>query len=497
MEQQKTNIKSERRRTQIDLSTMVYGKVPPQAKDVEEIILGCIMMVPDAYDTVNTMLRPECFYVEAHQRIYKAIQGLAAKSQPIDILTVTEELRTREELEMVGGPYYVTKITNSVASSAHIEAHCRIVLQKFIKREIIRISGELIGDAYEDASDPFELLEEAEKQISGINSALSFGDMISIDNVLVKAITQINDWRNRQDKSEVTGIRTGTKRLDMLTRGWQPGDFIIIAARPSVGKTAFALKVLKAAADHVKERKGTVAFWSLEMVVVRIVLRMLASQSKVWLLKIQTGNLTDEDMRHIYATGVQVLSQLGIWFDDKPGLTIPKLKSKARKLKKKENLQLIIIDYLQLISSSNSKAIREQQVSEISRDIKSLALELNIPIIALSQLSREIEKRSDPEPQPSDLRESGSLEQDADTIIFLYDYSKAEKDENADLNNRRRVKVAKNRDGMLDIFDVKFEGTIQLFSEIEEIESHFPSGNWRPVSNVEKEKEEPEDDGPF
>ena len=226
---------------------MVYGKIPPQAKDLEEAILGGILLEKDAFDTVNSMLRPDCFYVDGHQCIFKAMQQLAAKSQPIDSLTVEEELRKAEQLEIIGGPFFLKRLTSSVVSSANIEAHCRIVLQKFIQREIIRISGELISTAYEDACDPMELLEEAEQQLTGINSSLSFGDMLPIDTVLVQAIQQIEEWRNRPDKSEVTGIRTGNKRLDMVTRGWQPGDFIIIAARPSVGKTAFALNIVKAA----------------------------------------------------------------------------------------------------------------------------------------------------------------------------------------------------------------------------------------------------------
>lgn len=493
-----SNNRQKRLRPSADISTMVYGKIPPQAKDLEEAILGGILLEKDAFDTVNSMLRPDCFYVDGHQCIFKAMQQLAAKSQPIDSLTVEEELRKAGQLEIIGGPFFLKRLTSSVVSSANIEAHCRIVLQKFIQREIIRISGELISTAYEDACDPMELLEEAEQQLTGINSSLSFGDMLPIDTVLVQAIQQIEEWRNRPDKSEVTGIRTGNKRLDMVTRGWQPGDFIIIAARPSVGKTAFALNIVKAAGEHLKEKGGTVAIFSLEMAAVRLILRMLAATSQVWLMKIQTGNLTEADMKQIYRDGVQVMSRLGVLFDDKQSLTVAKLKNKCRKMKRKNKLGLVVIDYLQLMTPEERNGRnREQEISKISRDIKNLAQELSIPIIALSQLSREVEKRSGTEPQPSDLRESGSLEQDADLILFLYNYTDAEKAENRELENRVRVKIGKQRDGMLDKFDIGFEGTIQRFTEISQLETGLNS-NWKPVSSIptvksfyEKDEETP------
>src|SRR5216117_915702 len=226
-----TNLNKERktrRKPSIDLGTMVYGKVPPQAKDLEEAVLGAIMLEKNAFDAVVEILKPECFYVEAHQRIYKAMQTLANKSQPIDILTVVEELRFKEELEMVGGPYYVTKLTNTVVSSANIEAHSRIILQKFIQRELIRISGEIICDAYEDTTDVFDLLDEAESKLFEITNNHLRRDYASIDTVLVKTISRIEDLRTRQD--EITGVPTGFSLLDRITYGWQPSDLIILAA---------------------------------------------------------------------------------------------------------------------------------------------------------------------------------------------------------------------------------------------------------------------------
>src|ERR1700730_2326848 len=225
-----------RRKPSIDLSTMVYGKIPPQAKELEEAVLGAIMLEKSAFDTVVEILKPECFYLEGHQRIYKAMQSLAQKSQPIDILTVVEELKVREELEVVGGPYYVTKLTNSVVSSANIETHSRIILQKFIQRELIRISGEIIGDAYEDSTDVFDLLDDAESKLFEITNNHLRKNFDSIDTVLVKAIQRIEDLRNKNE--DISGVPSGFASLDRITYGWQPTDLIILAARPSVGKTA-------------------------------------------------------------------------------------------------------------------------------------------------------------------------------------------------------------------------------------------------------------------
>src|SRR5215207_4922009 len=237
-----------RRKSSIDLSTMVYGKLPPQAKDLEEAVLGAVMLEKSAFDTVVEILKPECFYVEAHQRIYRAMQSLQQKNQPIDILTVVEELRSKEELEMVGGPYYVTRLTNSVVSSANIEAHSKIILQKFIQRELIRISGEIIGDAYEDSADVFDLLDDAESKLFEITNNHMRKNFDSIDTVLVKTIQRIEDLRHKNE--DTTGVPTGYPSLDRVTYGWQNTDLIILAARPAVGKTAFALNLARNAALH-------------------------------------------------------------------------------------------------------------------------------------------------------------------------------------------------------------------------------------------------------
>jgi replicative DNA helicase len=286
--------RKQRRKSSLDLSTMVYGKVPPQAKDLEEAVLGAIMLEKGAFDSVVEILKPECFYVESHQRIYKAMQSLAQKSQPIDILTVVEELRMREDLDMVGGPYYVTRLTNVVVSSANIEAHSRIILQKFIQRELIRISGEIIGDAYEDSTDVFDLLDDAETKLFEITNNHLRKNFDTIDSVLVKTIQRIQDLRSKDE--DTTGVPTGYKSLDRVTYGWQNTDLIILAARPAVGKTAFALNLARNAALH-PSKPTPVAIFSLEMSAGQLVQRILSAESEIWLEKIARGKLEEHEMK--------------------------------------------------------------------------------------------------------------------------------------------------------------------------------------------------------
>src|SRR5688572_19861384 len=298
--------KSTRRKPSIDISTMVYGKVPPQAKDLEEAVLGAIMLEKSAFDTVIEILKPECFYLEANQRIYRAMQGLQKKNQPIDILTVVEELKSREELDLVGGPYYVTRLTNAVVSSANIDTHSRIILQKFIQRELIRISGEIIGDAYEDSADVFDLLDDAESKLFEITNNHLRKNFDDIDTVLVKTIQRIEDMRNRQE--DITGVPTGFPSLDRITYGWQPTDLIILAARPSVGKTAFALNLARSAALH-PTKPVAVGFFSLEMSSAQLVQRILSAESEIWLEKIARGKLEEHEMKQLYKKGIDRLTK--------------------------------------------------------------------------------------------------------------------------------------------------------------------------------------------
>jgi replicative DNA helicase len=480
-----------RRKGPLDLSTMVYGKVPPQAKDLEEAVLGAIMLEKGAFDTVVEILKPECFYVDAHQRIFTSMKSLANKSQPIDILTVVEELRSSEELDMVGGPYYVTRLTNAVVSSANIDAHARIILQKFIQRELIRISGEIIGDAYEDSTDVFDLLDQAESKIYEVTSTHLRNSYETIDSVLVKTIQRIEDMRHKNE--DVTGVPTGFPTMDKVTYGWQTTDLIILAARPSVGKTAFALNLARNAALH-PNKPTPVAFFSLEMSAGQLVQRILSAESEIWLEKISRGKLEEHEMKQLYARGIQRLAQAPIFIDDTPALNIFELRAKCRRLKNINNIGLIIIDYLQLMSgtSENRNGNREQEISTISRSLKSLAKELQVPIIALSQLSREVEKRKDGNkmPQLSDLRESGAIEQDADMVMFLYrpEYYDVTQNEMGESNRgETHVRIAKHRNGSLETIKLRALLHIQKFVEDDGGEGFGPGlpGSWKPVAGSE------------
>ena len=486
-----TNInkdRKQRRKSSLDMGTMVYGKVPPQAKDLEEAVLGAIMLEKSAFDTVVEILKPECFYVEAHQRIYSAMQSLSNKSQPIDILTVAEELRFKEELEMIGGAYYVTKLTNAVVSSANI------ILQKFIQRELIRISGEIIGDAYEDSTDVFDLLDDAESKLFEITNNHLRKNFDTIDSVLVKTIQRIEDLRHKNE--DVTGVPSGFPSLDRVTYGWQNTDLIILAARPGVGKTAFALNLARNAVMNAS-KQTPVALFSLEMSAGQLVQRILSAESEIWLEKIARGKLEEHEMKQLYARGIQRLAQAPLFIDDTPALNIFELRAKCRRLKNKHNIGLIIIDYLQLMSGTgeNRNSNREQEISNISRNLKALAKELSVPIIALSQLSRAVETRSagkdgNKMPQLSDLRESGAIEQDADMVMFLYrpEYYDITQNEMGE-NNRGEtiVRIAKHRNGSLETVKLKALLHIQKFIEDDGsgVGGTGLPGNWKPVSDVD------------
>jgi replicative DNA helicase len=451
------------------------------------------MLEKSAFDTVVEILKPECFYVEGHQRIYRSMQSLAQKSQPIDIFTVVEELKTRMELDVVGGAYYVTKLTNSVVSSANIETHARIILQKFIQRELIRISGEIIGDAYEDSTDVFDLLDDAESKLFEITNNHLRKNFDSIDTVLVKTIQRIEDLRHKQD--QITGVPSGFPSLDKITYGWQPTDLIILAARPAVGKTAFALNLARNAALSAT-KPTSVAFFSLEMSSAQLVQRILSAEAEILMEKIARGRLEEHEMKQLYKKGIDRLAKAPIFIDDTPALNIFELRAKCRRLKNKHNVGFIIIDYLQLMSGAgdNKNGNREQEISRISRDLKGLAKELQVPIIALSQLSRAVESRKEGEkiPQLSDLRESGAIEQDADMVLFLYrpEYYGITANEMGENNKgETHVKIAKHRNGELNTIKLRALLHIQKFTEYGDDDFGgigMPSGgNWKPVQDNE------------
>lgn len=490
-----TNLGTDRGRSKrkpaIDLNTMVYGKVPPQAKELEEAVLGAVMLEKSAFDTVIEILKPECFYVDAHQRIYRAMLNLQQKNQPIDILTVVEEIRSNGELDIIGGPYYVTKLTNSVVSSANIEAHARIILQKFIQRELIRISGEIITDSYEDGTDVFDLLDIAESKLFEITNNHLRKNFDSIDSVLVKTVQRIEDMRHRT--GEITGVPSGFPTLDKVTYGWQPSDLVILAARPAVGKTAFALNLARNAALHPTKPTG-VALFSLEMSSAQLVQRILSAESEIWLEKISRGRLEEHEMKQLYTKGIQRLAQAPIYIDDTAALNIFELRAKCRRLKNKHDIGIIIIDYLQLMSGGGGKNVnREQEISQISRNLKTLAKELHVPIIALSQLSRAVETRKEGNkmPQLSDLRESGAIEQDADMVMFIYrpEYYDITQNEMGESNKgETHVRIAKHRNGSLETIKLRAQLHIQKFVEFEEDDfGGIGGGNWKPIPSGDQD----------
>jgi replicative DNA helicase len=459
-----------------NVDTLVYGKVPPQAPELEEAVLGASMLEKDTFAQVLEIIQSEeCFYVDAHQKIYAAMRRLFDKGTPVDLLTITEELRKTNELEIVGGAYYLTRLTMSVLSSAHVEAHARIVMEKFIQRELIRISGSVISDAYEDSTDVFDLLDKAESGLYEITDKHLRKNFRSLQDVLVKTMNEIDENRNKTD--DITGVPSGFAALDRLTAGWQKTDLIILAARPSVGKTAFALNLAMNAAMN-PGKAFPVAVFSLEMGAGQIVKRMLSAVSEVHMEAITRGKMAEHEFIQMTQRMVK-LSQAKIFLDDQAALNIFELRAKARRLKQKHDIQMILIDYLQLMQASVDKSgNREQEISKISRDLKALAKELEVPIIALSQLNRSVETRKESKvPQLSDLRESGAIEQDADLVMFLYrpEYHGIHNDAMGEtIEGETQIHIAKHRNGSTGMEKVRFIKEYQKFVDMEE--DRFSSG---------------------
>lgn len=486
--------KSKKRDDQV--LAMVYGKVAPQAPEVEKCILGAIMIEKDGMDKVTELLRPEVFYLEAHQRIYMAMEDLRHNNFPIDIQSTVEQLRQRGDLELVGGPFYVTQLTNWVVNSANIEHHCRIVIERFIKRENIRIGGLCVQLGYEDTSDVFDMRDQIEQEWTGLYNKSVRRKYVSIDQSVVDVIQQIE--KKRHESKKITGVPAGFADLDRITHGWQSTDLIILAARPSVGKTALSLNFAINAAHSIP-----VGFCSLEMSTAQLTSRMLASESGLHLERILHGYFDDAGMEELYTSGVQKVAKLPIYIDDSHHLNIYELKSMARNWKRKHDIGILIIDYLQLMAGMQDDQVknRNEEISKIMRDLKGLAKELNIPIIALSQLSREVEKRKGHKskmPWLSDLRDSGSIEQDADLVMFLYrpEYydDNADKEGVAD-SGESHLRIAKHRNGKLDTVKLKARLEIQKFlnwDALDDVKPFIGSGNWRPVKEEEKT-----DDLPF
>ena len=457
-----------KRKIEENAAALSFGKVQPQARPLEEAVLGAMMLDKDAVATVIDILQPESFYVEAHRHVYKAICTLFEKSNPVDLLTVTEELKKMAVLETVGGPFYLVELTNRVASSANIEYHARIVAQKHIQRELIRVSTETIKDAYEDTTDVFDLLDKAEQNLFGITEKnLSRGTM-SMSTLVNMSIKQFEELSKKADG--LTGVPTGFTGLDRVTSGWQPSDLIIVAARPGMGKTSFTLAITKNAALDFNQG---VAFFSLEMSSVQLVNRIISMETQIESEKLRKGRLEDYEWQQLYAV-VDKLANVPIFIDDTPGISIFELRAKCRRLKMQHDIKMIIIDYLQLMTAGGDgkNGNREQEISAISRSLKALAKELSVPVIALSQLSRAVETRGGSKrPQLSDLRESGAIEQDADIVSFIYrpEYYQILEDEDGNsLKGIGEIIIAKHRNGALEDVRLKWDGKYALFSNLDD-----------------------------
>ena len=442
-----------------------HGKIQPQAVDLEEAVLGAMMLEKDAVSAVIDILSPAVFYKESHKKIMAGISSLFSKSEPVDILTVTNELKSTGDLEMVGGPYYITMLTSRIASTANVEYHARIILQKHIQRELIRISSEIIKDAFEDTTDVFDLLDRAEQNLFSVsesNLRRNFEDMPSL---VKQAILDIENAKNADE--HMRGVPSGYVDIDRITSGWQKSDLIILAARPSMGKTAFALNMARnIAVDFNKP----IAFFSLEMSSVQLVTRLISSETELKSDKLKRGDLQSYEWQQL-TDKVTNLVDAKMFIDDTPALSIFELRAKCRRLKQQHDIQMVFIDYLQLMSGgSDNRGNREQEISNISRSLKALAKELDIPVLALSQLSRAVETRPGQAKRPilSDLRESGAIEQDADLVLFIYraEYYKIDAyEDGSPTQGVSEIIIAKHRNGAVGDVKLRFIADFARFDD--------------------------------
>lgn len=444
-----------------------YGKMPPQAVDLEEAVLGALMLERDAFSIVGDLLEPDAFYKDAHQRIFKAIHKLFLNDDPVDLLTVSESLKQNGELEQVGGYYYLSQLTSRVASAAHIEFHARIIVQKYLQRKLIGICTELQDMAYDEATDVSDLMDRAQKAVFEIADGNIRKDTAEIAPIIDEAIKNIQAAAQRPDG--ISGIPSGFTSLDAVTSGWQNSDLVIIAARPAMGKTAF---VLSMARNMAVTHHQPVAIFSLEMSAEQLVKRLIASETELNSEKLKTGRLTEEEWKQLHSR-IKALVEAPILVDDTPALSIFELRAKCRRLKQKYDIKVLIIDYLQLMTAgTDMRGNREQEVSMISRQLKIIAKELNIPVLALSQLNRGVESRPDKKPMLSDLRESGSIEQDADMVLFIHrpeKYGITTDNEGNSLLGIASIIIAKHRNGAVGEVNLRFRAELTQFCDLETV----------------------------
>ena len=476
-EQEKNKSRTNARTKKTSVNTEETGRLQPQARELEDAVLGALMLEKDAYSIISEILTPECFYDKNHELIFTAIQDLAMQQKPIDILTVVDQLRKSGTLEAVGGTSYIAQLSQKVVSSAHIEYHARIIVQKYLARELITFSSEIAGKAFDETNDVDDLMQEAEGKLFEISQQNVKKDVVHINPIIKEAIDLMHEAAKRTDG--MSGLPSGFRDLDKITSGWQNSDLIIIAARPSMGKTAFVLSMAKNMAVNFNL---PVAVFSLEMSNVQLVNRLIVNVAELTGEKIKTGQLAEYEW-HQLDSMVSKLYDAPIFVDDTPSLSVFELRTKARRLVKEHHVKCVIIDYLQLMNASGmSFGSREQEVSMISRSLKGLAKELNIPIIALSQLNRSVEMRtSQPRlkgeafdskrPQLSDLRESGAIEQDADIVCFIHrpEYYKIFQDERGnDLTGKAEIIIAKHRNGSTGDIILEFKKEFARFQNLDE-----------------------------
>ncbi len=458
----------------VDKTTIINlekGKLPPQVLELEEAVLGAMMIDKKGVDEVIDILQPDAFYKESHRHIFEAIFQLFTDSQPIDLLTVSAQLKKNGKLELAGGDFNLIQLTQKISSSAHIEFHSRIILQKYIQRSLIKISSEIIEESYDESTDVFDLLDKAESKLYEVTQGNIKRSSETAQSLVIQAKKRIEEIANKEGLS---GIATGFDKLDKITSGWQPSDLIIIAARPGMGKTAF---VLSMARNIAIDFGHPVALFSLEMSSVQLITRLISSETGLASEKLRTGKLEKHEWEQL-SIKVKNLEKAPLFIDDTPSLSIFDLRAKSRRLASQHGIKLIIVDYLQLMTAggSNGKGIgnREQEISTISRNLKALAKELSVPVIALSQLSRAVETRgSSKRPLLSDLRESGAIEQDADIVSFIYrpEYYKLDEwddDEHSPTEGQAEFIIAKHRNGSLENIRLKFIGSLGKFDNLED-----------------------------
>ena len=446
----------------------VVGTVPPQAVELEEAVLGALMLERDSIIAVQEYITADTFYTEEHRIIYKAIETLSAELKPIDLYTVTEQLKVRGELKKVGGAAYLAQLTQKVGSAANVEFHAKIIAQKYVQRELIRSATEIQRRSYDEDQDVTDLIGFAEGEIFKVAEGHVKRSVQNAKDILAKALMQIEEAS--KNTSAFNGVPSGFMALDRVTMGWQPSDLVIIAARPSMGKTAFVLSMARnMAIDH----QAPVAFFSLEMSAVQLMMRLIVAETGLYSNDIKSGRLTPEQWRHL-ESATKPLGTAPLYIDDTPALSVFEFRSKARRLKIHNDIKIIIIDYLQLMTGnqdSKSNGNREQEVAFISRTLKAIAKELNVPMIALSQLSRATEQRGGSKrPQLSDLRESGAIEQDADIVAFIHrpEYYGMNIDENGSPTaGLAEIILAKHRNGAVCDVKLRFLKDQARFADME------------------------------